>query len=540
MRLFDSVQIKAPSRNKFDLSHERKFSFNMGDLVPIMCQEIVPGDSFQVRAEMMMRLAPLLAPVMHRVNVKMDFFFVPNRLVWDAGVNDSWETFITGGRLGDATPTNPRLTVNTIGALGDDLMQPGTLWDYMGLPSVTDANGVLPDNGQLPINALPFRGYQLIYNEYYRDQNVTPELVIPRTGGLIGGPESELLLTMRKRAWEKDYLTSALPFAQRGESINIPIGGFNDVPLIGNPPGVGATSATVSGIKQPGSLAVGFGIEVTEDDSEVPQGDLYARTSQLTSTGATITDLRRSIRLQEWLELAARVGGRYVEILKGFFDVKPDDARLQRPEYLGGGVTPVQISEVLSTVQQVDPTSGDPIGNPQGDMSGRGISYGNQNGFKRFFKEHGFVIGIVSCLPKTAYQQGVNRMWTRTSKFDYYWKQFANIGEQAVNQYEAYYDATSVTTPPTDPFTTFGYQSRYAEYKQNPSSVHGDFKTSLDFWHMGRIFTAPPELNTSFIESDPTHRIFAVDDPDVHKLWCQAYIKVNAIRPMPYFGTPTL
>lgn len=523
MRLFDSVKIMAPGRNKFNLSRERKFSFNMGDVVPLMVQEVVPGDSFRVSPELMMRLAPMLAPIMHRVNVKIEHFFVPNRLVWS-----EWEDFITGGRLGTSAPVTPKLSIQEIGELNSQRMGVGTLWDYMGLPAIEDGVYEDPDFVDVPVSALPFRAYQMIWNEYYRDQNLTAELTIPLTSGIITDTtEKTMLTTLRKRAWEKDYLTSALPFAQRGSTVGVPL----TADPIGNP--------TVARWADDGTpVTAGQGFEVGADGIVI--ADPLGGGVNLGPEGHDINvqDLRRSIRLQEWLELAARVGGRYVEVLKGFFNVRPDDARLQRPEFLGGGTTPVQISEVLSTVQQVN-SSSVPIGTPQGDMTGRGMSYGNQNGFKRFFKEHGHVISVVSCLPRTAYQQGINRMWTRDDKFDYYWKQFANIGEQSVLQQEAWYYGLAPSGDPL-PSATFGYQSRYAEYKYAESTVHGDFKTTLAYWHMGRIFTAPPELNESFITSDPTHRIFAVDDPAVHKLWCQCYIKFDAVRPMPYYGTPTL
>lgn len=539
-KLFDSVQVKAPSRNKFNLSHERKFSFNMGDLVPIMVQEIVPGDSFRTNAEMMMRLAPMLAPIMHLVNVKMEFFFVPNRLVWS-----EWEDFITGGRLGTSAPVAPQLSCLDVAEDQENYMIPGKLWDYMGLPDMGDG----AFEGSNPVNqfvsAIPFRGYQLIYDEYYRDQNVSASLDISTASGVIAtAPERAKLLTMRKRAWEKDYFTSCLPFAQRGPDVSIPFGDaavtYLDETIIQNVPGnavdpVGALSAV------PG----GSGSDPTSGSSfiGVPgSGNLRVENIESIQASGTIAELRRSIRLQEWLELAARVGGRYVEVLKGFFDVRPDDARLQRPEYLGGGVTPVQISEVLSTVQQVTDAQAN-IGTPQGDLTGRGVSYGTKNGFSRFFKEHGYVIGIVSVLPRTAYQQGLPKHFQRFDKFDYFWKQFANIGEQAVLNRELYYDGEA-PDPGPQPEDTFGYQSRYAEMKYACSTVHGNFKDTLAFWHMGRIFeTDPkPQLNQAFIESDPTHRIFAVDsdDPNVHKLWCHCYLRIDAIRPMPYYGTPSL
>lgn len=210
------------------------------------------------------------------------------------------------------------------------------------------------------------------------------------------------------------------------------------------------------------------------------------------------------------------------------------DARLQRPEYLGGARNPVVISEVLATVSQT--ATGEEA--PQGNMSGHGVSVGSQNGFTRRFEEHGYVLGIMSVMPKTAYQQGLHRMWTREDKFEYFWPDFANLGEQEVLSKEIYFDPNDTTNANND--ATFGYQSRYAEYKYSCDSVHGDFRDNLDFWHLGRKFTSRPTLNESFVQSDPSHRIFSVIDPTEDKLYCQVYNRVDALRPMPYFGTPKL
>lgn len=528
-KLFDSVSMRAPRRNKFDLSHERKFSFNMGDLIPIMVQEILPGDSFRVNTELMMRLAPMLAPIMHRVNVKMEFFYVPNRLTWD-----EWEDFITGGREGTSAPVHPQLAAANIGAAGLDNMMSGTLWDYMGLPVIQDNAFTAPPGGGTAapenVTALPFRAYQLIYDEYYRDQNLTASIDVSKASGVLAnGAEQNKLLTLRKRAWEKDYYTAALPWAQRGSTV--------DIPLSDDPTQQSIASRVSTGLpfSEAGDMTIGNTGNVLMTGSATQDGGVHLGAE---GHGIDVTTLRRSVRLQEWLEKAARVGSRYVEQLRAFWGVRPSDARLQRPEFLGGSTTPIQISEVLSTVQQVDDASAN-IGTPQGDMAGHGISYGNKNGFKRVFEEHGYVIGIVSCLPRTAYMDCLPRSFQRFDKLDYFWEQFANIGEQAVLNKELFYRGYKL---PADAAVdgTFGYQSRYAEYKYGISTVHGDFRNSLLFWHMARAFADQPALNTSFIEADPTHRIFAVDDPTVHKLWCHAFHRVDALRPMPYYGTPTL
>lgn len=515
MKLFSSVSARRPKKNKFDLSHERKMSLNMGKLVPMMVQEIVPGDSFRVQTEIMMRFAPLLAPVMHRINVFTHYFFVPNRLVWS-----EWEDFITGGREGTSEPVVPHVEVNDATKAG--FFGAKSLADYMGLP-VMEAAAV--SNG-VSISMLPFRAYQLIYDEYYRDQNLQASLDISLASGAVSNLEATKLTTMRDRAWEKDYFTSALPWAQRGSEIMMPIEGTADVSYLpesdvirtssGAPPLDGAMSSTT------GHTTVGGNNVRIENIDEVSFG----------SASTTINELRRSVRLQEWLEKNARGGARYVEQILSHFGVVSSDARLQRPEYLGGGKTPCVISEVLSTYQ--DPAA---AGEPQGNMAGHGVSVGTSNGFKRTFEEHGFVIGIMSVLPKTAYQQGIPKMFRRFDKFDHFWPEFAQIGEQEIKVSEIYYNQASASGVADE---TFGYQSRYAEYKFAPSTVHGEMRDSLSYWQMGRIFDDTPVLNESFVASDPTNRIFAVTDPDVDHLYCQLYNRVDALRPMPYFGTPTL
>lgn len=519
-RLFDTVQLRKPKLNKFDMSHERKFSLNMGSLIPILVQDIVPGDKFHVKSEIMMRFAPMLAPVMHRVNVYTHYFFVPNRLVWD-----EWEEFITGGVNGTSAPATPWFDISTTtAAIDPGVFELATLCDYMGVPRVEQGITV---NQQVAINALPFRAYQLIYDEYYRDQNLTASLDISKASGNVGtGGEFTKLTTLRKRAWEKDYFTSSLPWAQRGSAVLIPMEGDADVTyhdqsmFFKNP----------TGFATAGAVNIETGTGALRDSTNTALRVENIDEVTIANTSITINDLRRSIRLQEWLEKNARGGARYVEQILSHFGVVSSDARLQRPEYLGGGKQPCVISEVLSTFE-------DASGEPQGNMAGHGVSVGNTNGFSRRFEEHGFVIGLISVLPRTAYQQGIPKILQRFTKFDYFWPEFANLGEQAVLNSEIYYDPAAMGGPGN---ATFGYQSRYADYKWSPSTVHGDFKTNLAYWHMGRIFAAQPALNTSFVESDPTTRIFAVTETEAQHLWCQIYNRVDALRPMPYFGTPSL
>lgn len=513
--IFQNSQFNKPKYSKFDLSHEKKFSMKMGNLIPVMVSDVLPGDKFKVDTEIFMRMAPMLAPIMHRINVYTHFFFVPNRLLWA-----EWEDFITGGPTGQLTPIPPYFEVKDATAAA---LQKGSLADFLGVPPPPLTGIVNP----LRISALPFRAYQTIYNEYYRDQNITAELGFGLGGGDIGaGGDFGVTTTMRQRAWEKDYFTSALPWSQRGGQVTMPFSAeVNYKPvstMVSNSTGVtpidGALS-TSSGALQNASLE-NLRIENIED---------------ISNGTTTINDLRKAVRLQEWLEKSARGGARYIEQIMSHFGIKSSDARLQRPEYLGGGKSPVTISEVLSTYQSSE--AGTPDVNPQGNMSGHGYAVGSSHGFNRRFEEHGYVIGIMSVLPKTAYSQGVPRHLTRFDKLEYPWPTFGQLGEQEVKNKELYADYTAAIA---NYETEFGYQSRYAECKYMPSTIHGDFRDTLEYWHMGRKFAALPLLNTSFIQADPTKRIFAVEDTDQDELYCQVYHNVSAIRALPYFNNPTL
>ena len=503
--LFNSIQLNKPKKNVFDLTHDVKLSANMGELTPILTLECVPGDKFDLSCESLIRFAPMIAPVMHRMDVTMHYFFVPNRILWQ-----NWEKFITEHNSAHVLPyINYSSDVYFTAARKRFL-------DYMGVPPTPASGGTATQ-----INALPLAAYQCIYNEYYRDQNLQAPIDYKLLDGEVYGnspSQQAAMLTQRKRAWEHDYFTASLPFAQKGAAVDIPLGVLDsDVAVTWNSLENANTAVTYDGTN---STTIGS----TPGLNTVGTPEMIAKTGDLGIEATTINDLRRAYKLQEWLEKNARGGTRYIENILTHFGVRSSDKRLQRPEYITGVKSPVVVSEVLNT-------TGEDGGLPQGNMAGHGISVTSGKSGSYYCEEHGYIIGIMSVMPKTAYQQGIPRTYLKSDSLDYFWPTFANIGEQEVAKQELY----AYTANKTD---TFGYVPRYAEYKYMPSRVAGEFRTSLNYWHLGRIFATEPSLNSDFVECDPTKRIFAVEDPATDVLYCHVLNKIRAIRPMPKYGTP--
>lgn len=506
--LFNSVKLTKPKRNVFDLTHDVKLSLDMGYLVPTLCLEAVPGDKFNLSCESLLRFAPLVSPVMHRMDVTMHYFYVPCRLLWD-----NWENFITQTKVGGAVPGFPYVEV------GSANWTTGSLMDYLGVPS--NEGRVTPE----VISAMPFAAYQLIYNEYYRDQNLVSEKNFKLTDGFNGLNGD--LFPIRRRAWEHDYFTAALPFAQKGDAVEIPLG---TVQLDPNAEGVSdplwVKSDDYGTVGDPGATALSAGINPGQLLDSGSEAVTYDPDGSLIVEPTTINDLRRAFRLQEWLEKNARGGTRYIENILSHFGITSSDKRLQRPEYITGTKSPVQISEILNTTGTATL--------PQGNMAGHGVSVTTGKYGKYFCEEHGYVIGIMSVMPKTAYQQGMPKHFLKTTDaFQYYWPSFANIGEQEVLNKEIF-----AYQPGGAGENTFGYVPRYAEYKYMPSRVAGDFRDTLDFWHLGRIFSAAPSLNETFVQCEPDTRIFAVETSGEQRLYAHVLHKIKAVRPMPKFGTP--
>ena len=519
MSIFTTTERARLNYSTFNLSHDKKFSFNMGDLIPTLVQEVVPGDNFSISTQQMLRLMPMVSPVMHEVNVYNHFFYVPNRILWDG-----FEEFLTGDRDGKDVRVTPRCSDDGIFSCGM-----GSLGDYLGLPTGQD----LKD-----ISALPFAAYQMIYNEFYRDQNLIEDLTdyIMLKDGYQDQQGAFELYKLRKRAWGHDYFTSCLPYAQKGEPVKIPLFSNSDliglsfVPTAGQTKVYDAKGQTITAEHQLGNN----GADVVFDTTQQAGNDLRANIDVTENTFldpdnavgnlASIVDFRRAFKLQEYMERLMRGGSRYSEWVKSFFNQDTGDSRVNRPEFLGGNSSPIMISEVL----QASETNETPLG----EMGGHGVNVGRGGSINRKITEHGFIIGIMSVIPKTAYQQGVQRMWRKHDKFDHFTPQFEHIGEQEVYNWEIFADGTEEDNG------VFGYIPRYAEYKYNPSTVHGYLKSSLSNWHLGNIYAERPTLSKEFIECKPRHDIFAITDENEHKLICQLFLNIKAKRPMSYYSNP--
>lgn len=499
--IFNNVGSLNPSRSVFDLSYEKKFTCDMGQLIPVLCDEMVPGDFFQFGNEAVIRFQPLVAPILHEVNMYLHIFFLPYRILWDNPGTDNFETFISGGIDGDETPTLPRWEPTNTAQ--------GSLWDFMGFPV-----GIDPD-GAYPID-MPRRAYNLVWNEYYRDESLQAEVALTNENIL-------------NRCWEKDYFTSSLLWQQRGTAPALPISGttfanFTNA-ISGTENWADARGLAVTSVAPPNThLYTANGTLNAHALSA-----LNKNTVDLSSaTTFDIADLRLAFQIQKWMERNARAGARYTEFLRAHFGVAPRDERLQRPEYIGGSKSPVIFSEVLQT-SSTDVTS------PQGNLAGHGLTVSQSYCGKYHATEYGLVIGLMSVMPRTAYSQGINRQWLRRTKYDFYFPEFANLSEQAIENAEICATASSAHNT-----GIFGYQGRYDEMRTKDNMVCSQMRDTFDYWHLGRQFdtATPPTLNEDFVECVPRKDIFAV--PSEPGLIVSHGNIIKAIRPLPIMGEPGL
>ena len=466
-------------RNKFSLSNTKLATFNMGELVPVGLTEVLPGDSIQQATSALIRVSPLNAPVMHPVHVRIHHWYVPHRLVWD-----DWQDFITGGPDGNNASVFPTITPNTGSGFAV-----GSLADYLGVPTGID---------DLPVSALPFRGYSLIWNEFYRDQDLQSELTIDKTDGV----DTTTNTALQNVCWEKDYFTTSRPWTQKGSQVTLPLG--TTAPVVSTNTNVTLTN-DVGATNRLMVLGDGGGLNnIVQGEGTSIAGHNF-RWGNLTgletdlrgATAASVNTIREAFALQRYKEARARYGSRYTEYLR-YLGVKSSDARLQRPEYLGGGKETIQFSEVL---QQSPTTSGTP-GTGVGLLKGHGIGAIRSNRYRRFIEEHGYIFTFMSVKPKTIYGNGLPRHWSRTTKEDFWQKELEHIGQQEVLNKEVYWGDSA-------PNDVFGYQDRYDEYRRAESTIAGEFRSSAaNFWHYARIFSGDVTLNSSFVAADPATRVY--------------------------------
>ena len=517
-------------RTKFDRSHVYKTTFNAGRLIPVFVDEVLPGDTTRMSVNYFARLATPVKPIMDNIYLDWFFFFVPNRLVWE-----HWQNFCFEQEDPDDSTDYVIPTVTAAG--NSNNVYVGSLWDYFGLPVNTSGN-------LSGISALPFRAVYLIWNEWFRDENLQKSVKIQK------GDTNEVLDSSRSsdqpswvftsgtdivpglacppRGKRHDYFTSALPWTQKGPGVNIS--------LTGNAPIV-ATTNTEPAPHVPGIYVARDGASSTRfaamtwdtGPSDVATGHAYADLSDVSAI--TINGLRTAFQMQKFYERLARGGSRYTEVLRSFFGVVSPDARLQRPEFLGSFTKMVMVNPIAQTSATNDTT-------PQGNLSAYGVTASKFHGFTKSFVEHGYIIGFVCARADLTYQQGVNKMWLRSTVYDFYWPTFAHLGEQAIELREIYAQGTEADT------TVFGYQERYAEYRYKPSQITGKFRSSvtggnLDVWHLSQFFGNAPALNEEFItENPPIERIVAV--PSEPEFLLDIGFRYITVRPMPMFGTPGL
>lgn len=540
---FSQVPRADIARSRFDRSSSIKTSFNVGELIPFYVDEVLPGDTFSVDTSKVVRMQTMITPIMDNVYLDTYWFYVPSRILWD-----HWRELMGENRESAWIPKTeysiPQVTAPSGG------WEVGTIADYMGIPT-----GI----SNLSVNALPFRAYAEIVNEWFRDQNLQDPVNISFGDATVAGSNGDdYLVDLVKggkpfiAAKYHDYFTSCLPGPQKGPDVELPLGNLPDIPVVtgdahftsatdhpfltfaGGPTnGAYPLFANQRG-SNPAQLYYGGTADTDSHFASINPNNLWAFGSEHSLNSATVNQLRLAFAIQKFYERDARSGTRYVEIIKAHFGVTAPDARLQRPEYLGGNRVPININQV---VQQSATVSG---GTPQGTPVGLPQTADSNSDFTKSFVEHGFIIGLMVARYDHTYQQGLDRMWSRKTRFDYYFPVFANIGEQPVLNKEIFAQGND------EDDEVFGYQEAWADYRYRPSRVTGQMRSqydqSLDVWHLADDYNTLPSLSPSWIQEDyhTVDRVLAVSSSLANQLFADVYVKLNCVRPMPVFSVPGL
>nr|CAI9750466.1 major head protein [Gokushovirinae sp.] len=533
------------SRSRFRRDSDVKFTFNVGDIIPFYVDEVLPGDTFSIDSSKVIRLQTPAVPIMDNIYLDYYWFFVPNRIVWE-----HWRELMgentKSAWIPDTEYQVPQITAPEGG------FSAGTIADYMGIPT---------NVANLSVNALPFRAYALIMNEWFRDENLTDPLNIPTNDATVTGSNGDNYLTdvakggkPFKASKYHDYFTSALPAPQKGADVGIGLSGSAPVTTTSSPqaPKLPLTPLTWNDVStgqvyapstrhdislNPGGSGVQFTKAVASSHGTSTSYEEIAPRNLVADLGSasaiTVNELRMAFQLQKLYEKDARGGSRYIELLKSHFGVTSPDARLQRPEYLGGNRIPININQVVQTSSNV-------ADQPLGDTGAYSLTVDYHSDFTRSFVEHGFIIGLCVARYDHSYQQGLERFWSRKSRFDYYWPVLANIGEQAIKNKEIFAQATSTDDE------VFGYQEAWADYRYKPSRVAGEmrsnFAQSLDVWHLGDDYNSLPKLSDSWIREDKTNldRCLTVTSSVANQLFCDIYVQNKTTRAMPLYSIPGL